>query len=118
MGNVSGPAKPKPTLSSADRPVPAASHHAAPKNRAFRKFIRRKCAQAGERSKSLFGEKVNYDVTSMRMRAVFPKINALPCAKRESSHRNRNGEIYGSERSPDVRGHVIVALSSMLEKRI
>ena len=54
----------------------------------------------------------------VRMRAVLPQINSLPRSEREFAGVDGNGKIHGGQRGADVRGHVVIALGGVAEKRI
>ena len=50
--------------------------------------------------------------------AVFPEVDALPGPEGQSSLRDRNGEIDGGQRSPNVGWHVVFALRDVREQRV
>src|SRR5437867_2184847 len=50
--------------------------------------------------------------------AMFPKVDALPGAKRQACARKRNGKVHGGERGANVRRHVVVTLFGVAEERV
>lgn len=58
------------------------------------------------------------DFASVTTQSVFDQINALPGSKRWLATDNRNREMSLSQRSTNVRRHVIDAFRAVLEHRI
>ena len=54
----------------------------------------------------------------MRLMPVLPQINPLPCSEDEPAIVERDGKIHRRQCGADVRGHIIIALSSVNEQRI
>ena len=70
------------------------------------------------RAGALFAYEMTGDPSRVRHTAMLPKVNALPCAEYEASANERNRNLGGAERRPDMGGHVIRTLIAMPEKRI
>ena len=54
----------------------------------------------------------------MRMMPMLPQINPLPRPKSQFAMFERDTEIYGGKRRPNMRRHVVFAFRSMLEDGI
>src|SRR5436190_6685911 len=117
IGNVSGPLNPNVTASSAAPAARIETHTALPKTN-VRKTMREQCELAATTSKKLFTNEVHNNPAPMGMGAVFPQINPLPGAERQFSTRNRNRDVYGGQRRPNVRGHIIFTFLGVFENRI
>ena len=61
---------------------------------------------------------MQHDFASMRTNSVFDEINALPGSERRLATDNRNRQMSVSQRSTNVRRHVVGAFSAVLEQRI
>src|SRR5690242_8758126 len=66
----------------------------------------------------LLSDEVQRQPPGMRMRAVFPQVNPLPCAERQPAAVNRNGKIHRRQRRADVRRHVVLALGGVNKQRV
>ena len=60
---------------------------------------------------------MDYDSARMRHLAMFPNINALPGAERETAADDWDAEVHGGERGSDMGRHIVVAFHVMLEHR-
>jgi hypothetical protein len=49
---------------------------------------------------------------------MFPEVNTLPRAQRETSGLQRNAEVHRRQRCADVRGHIVITFRSVNEKRV
>jgi len=61
---------------------------------------------------------VHGDMTGMRVGAVLPQINPLPCPQSHASGMNRDGKIHCRQRGADVGRHVILTLRGVYEDGI
>jgi hypothetical protein len=80
--------------------------------------MREQCEQETVASKKLFADEMRNDATPVWMRAVLPKIKALPRAKHQRSLCKWNRDVDRRERGPNVRRHVIFTFGRMLENAI
>ena len=57
-------------------------------------------------------------MTAMRVSAMLPQINPLPCAQSQSASHDGNRDVHGRKRRADVRGHVIPSFGRMFENGV
>ena len=67
---------------------------------------------------SLFSDYVEVNTPVVRACAVFPKINALPCAKYYGIFRDGDAQVDVCQCGADVGRHVIVALVIVFVNRV
>ena len=58
------------------------------------------------------------DRSPVRMAAMFPKVNSLPCAQLQSAAAEGNGEVDAGERGTNVGGHVVGAFGGVDEEAV
>ena len=69
-----------------------------------------------DRRVNLFADEVQRDPPRMGCPPMLPKINSLPGSESEPAGFEWQTEVHRRERGTDVRGHVIRALTGVLEK--
>src|ERR1035437_8818142 len=119
-GKISWPLKPNvlvPVAAAAEKPKINDADSTAPEKNFMNCCMAATC-QPTTRLARLFADEVQRHAARMWPCAVFPQIDSLPRSEREPASVNRDGKIHRRQRGADVRGHVVVALSSVAEERI
>ena len=84
----------------------------------FEQRMRAEQLRNKETGQESFSQDVRHYTASVRPHAMFPKIDALPCAEGQLSADHGQTEVHRGERATQMRWHVVITLAGVTEQRI